>query len=104
MVLKLEKFGTKEAMADDKKVAEVYAKKGAKIVDLDEAIVDKWRAIARDTAWKDYAQKTALSAELLKLAEGVTSPDAIGPAPWSRPRQRRDRKRGGVRQSGRRRL
>ena len=66
-----ETFGTQEAIADDKKVAEVYAAKGAKIVDLDEAIVDKWRAIARDTAWKDYAQKTALSAELLKLAEGV---------------------------------
>src|SRR5215510_12692506 len=69
--LEAEKFGTEEAMADDKKVAEVYAAKGAKIVDLDEKIVDKWRAVARDTAWKDYAQKTALSAELLKLAEGV---------------------------------
>ena len=67
----LEKFGTDEAMADDKAVAEVYAKKGAKVADLDEKIVDKWRAIARDTAWKDYAQKTPLSAELLKLAEGV---------------------------------
>jgi hypothetical protein len=31
----------------------------------------KWRAIARVTAWKDYAQKTPLSAELLKLAEGI---------------------------------
>jgi len=69
--LEAETFGTQEAIADDKKVAEVYAAKGAKIVDLDEKIVDKWRAIARDTAWKDYAQKTALSAELLKLAEGV---------------------------------
>ena len=69
--LEAEKFGTQEAIADDKKVAEVYAAKGAKIADLDEKIVDKWRAIARDTAWKDYAQKTALSAELLKLAEGV---------------------------------
>jgi len=67
----LEQFGTKEAMADDQKVAEVYAKKGAKVADLDEATVDKWRAIARATAWKDYAQKTALSAELLKLAEEV---------------------------------
>jgi TRAP-type C4-dicarboxylate transport system substrate-binding protein len=67
----LEQFGTKEAMADDQKVAEVYSKKGAKVSDLDEATVDKWRAIARDTAWKDYAQKTALSAELLKLAEEV---------------------------------
>lgn len=67
----MEAFGTKEAMADDEKVAEVYAKKGAKVFDLDEAIVDKWRAIARETAWKDYAGKTALSAELIKLAEGV---------------------------------
>src|SRR5246127_611275 len=46
----LEQFGTKEAMADDQKVADVYAKKGAKVADLDEAIVDKWRTIARDTA------------------------------------------------------
>jgi TRAP-type C4-dicarboxylate transport system substrate-binding protein len=67
----LETFGTKEAMADDQKVAEVYSKKGAKVADLDTAIVDKWRNIARDTAWKDYAQKTALSAELMKLAEDV---------------------------------
>src|SRR5882724_685965 len=70
--LELEAFGTKEAMADDQKVAEVYAKKGAKVSDLDEATVDKWRAIARDTAWKDYAKKTALSAELIKLAEQVS--------------------------------
>jgi TRAP-type C4-dicarboxylate transport system substrate-binding protein len=67
----LEQFGTREAMADDRLVAEVYAKKGAKVSDLDDAIVEKWRAIARTTAWKDYAQKTALSADLLKLAEEV---------------------------------
>src|ERR1700732_4939774 len=67
----LEEFGTREAMADDAKVADVYAKKGAKVSDLDEATVEKWRAIARDTAWKDYAAKSALSAELLKLAEGI---------------------------------
>ena len=34
-------------------------------------VVEKWRKIARDTAWKDYAGKTPLSAELLKLADGV---------------------------------
>jgi TRAP-type transport system periplasmic protein len=69
----LEAFGTKEAMVDDEKVAEVYAKNGAKVADLDEATVEKWRAIARPTAWKDYAGKTPLSAELLKLAEGVNA-------------------------------
>jgi TRAP-type transport system periplasmic protein len=67
----LEQFGTAEAMADDSSVADVYAKKGAKVLDLDEKIVEKWRAIARDTAWKDYANRTALSAELIKLAEQV---------------------------------
>jgi TRAP-type transport system periplasmic protein len=67
----LEEFGTREAMADDEKVADVYAKKGAKVSDLDEATVEKWRVIARDTAWKDYAAKSPLSAELLKLAQGV---------------------------------
>ena len=67
----LEEFGTREAMADDQKVAEVYAKKGAKVLDMDDAIVDKWRAIARETAWKDYAARSALAAELIKLAEGV---------------------------------
>ena len=70
--LEMEAFATKEAMADDEKVAEVYAKKGAKVADLDDKIVDKWRAIARDTAWKDYAQRSALAAELIKLAEGVS--------------------------------
>jgi len=67
----LEEFGTKEAMADDQKVADVYTKKGAKVFDLDDATVEKWRAIARETAWKDYASKSPLSAELLKLAEGI---------------------------------
>ena len=67
----METFGTREAMADDQKVADVYGKKGASIHDLDEAIVEKWRAIARETAWKVYDGKTPLAAELLKLAEQV---------------------------------
>ena len=62
-----------ESQADDQKVADVYAKKGAKVFDMDEAIVDKWRAIARDTAWKDYAKRSPLAAELIKLAEGVNA-------------------------------
>ena len=67
----MEDFGTKEAMADDQKVADVYAKKGLQVADLSDDVVEKWRKIARDTAWKDYAGKTPLSAELLKLADGV---------------------------------
>src|SRR4051812_315307 len=69
--LEMEEFGTKEAMADDQKVSDVYAKKGLQVADLNDATVEKWRTIARDTAWEDYAGKSALSAEMLKLAEGI---------------------------------
>src|SRR5262249_31649957 len=69
--VEMEQFGTKEAMADDERISEVYAKKGAKVFDLDEATVEKWRAIARGTAWTGSAEKTALSAALLNLAEGI---------------------------------
>jgi TRAP-type C4-dicarboxylate transport system substrate-binding protein len=67
----MEAFGTKEAKNDDVRAAEIYEKAGAKLHDLDAATLDKWRAIARDTAWKDYAGKNAACADLLKLAEAM---------------------------------
>ena len=67
----LEAFGLKGAKADDDKVAEVFAKAGARTHDLDEATIEKWRAIARETAWKDYAAKNASCAELMRMAEAV---------------------------------
>lgn len=67
----LEAFGKKGAQDDDVKVAQVYEKAGAKVSAMDAAVVEKWRDIARDTAWKEYAKKTETSAKLLKLAEAV---------------------------------
>ncbi|WP_199902625.1 hypothetical protein [Azospirillum sp. B4] len=52
-------------------MAEIYAKAGVKVVDMDEKVMDEWRAIARDTAWKDFAERSAEAAALLKLAEDV---------------------------------
>jgi TRAP-type C4-dicarboxylate transport system substrate-binding protein len=69
----LEAFGRKGAQDDDAEVSKVYAKAGAKVSELDAATVAKWRDIARDTAWKDYAAKTAMSANLLKLASDVSA-------------------------------
>ena len=37
--------------------------------DLDDKAIRKWQALARDTAWKDYGEKSANCARLLKLAE-----------------------------------
>ncbi len=67
----LETFGEAGAKADDTRVEEVFGKAGAKVQVLDEATLGKWRTIARDTAWKDYAGRNANCAELLKLAEQV---------------------------------
>lgn len=69
--LEMEAFGKAGAMADDAKVAEVFSKAGATVHNLDEATVEKWRAIARDTAWKDYAAKSASCAKLIALAQEV---------------------------------
>jgi TRAP-type C4-dicarboxylate transport system substrate-binding protein len=69
----LEAFGKKGAQDDDIEVAKVYEKAGAKVSPLDAATVGKWRDIARDTAWKDYAGKTAAAANLLKLASDVSA-------------------------------
>ena len=67
----LEAFGTEEAKKDDEQVAKTYAAKGVQVVDLTDADIEKWRAIARETAWKDFASKSKQAAELLKLAEAV---------------------------------
>jgi TRAP-type C4-dicarboxylate transport system substrate-binding protein len=67
----LESFGQAGAKADDTRVEELFAKAGAKVDQIDEGTLGKWRDIARATAWKDYAGKNANCAELLKLAEQV---------------------------------
>jgi TRAP-type C4-dicarboxylate transport system substrate-binding protein len=69
----LEAFGKKGAQDDDAEVAKIYEKAGAKVSALDAATVNKWRDIARDTAWKDYAAKTPKAANLLKLASDVSA-------------------------------
>jgi TRAP-type C4-dicarboxylate transport system substrate-binding protein len=67
----LEAFGTTGAKADDEQVEKVFAKAGAKVQTLDDATLGKWRDIARETAWKDFANRSASCAELLKMAEAV---------------------------------
>ncbi|GLS42660.1 TRAP transporter substrate-binding protein DctP [Methylobacterium brachythecii] len=68
----MEAFGQEGAKADDTKVEQVFSKAGAKVQAIDEQTMGKWRDIARDTAWKDFAAKSASCAELLKLAEQVS--------------------------------
>lgn len=64
----MEPWGVAEAQKDDQKVAEVYAAKGARVVDLSADDLAKWRKLAEETAWKDFAAKSPEADELLKLA------------------------------------
>lgn len=65
----MEKFAFEQARADDQAVAAVYQKAGGKAYDMSAATVKKWQAIARETAWKDFAAKNESCARILKLAE-----------------------------------
>ena len=40
---------------------------------IDQAEVDKWKAVAATTCWKDYADKSASNAEFLKLSQQVSA-------------------------------
>ena len=65
----LEGFARDAAKADDKMAGEVYAKAGAKLYDIDDAVLRKWQAIAHDTAWKDFGERNESCAALLKAAQ-----------------------------------
>jgi len=65
----MEAFGRQAAMADDDEVVKVYRKAGAQVHPLENDVLEKWKAIARETAWKDYAAKNANCARFIKLAE-----------------------------------
>jgi TRAP-type C4-dicarboxylate transport system substrate-binding protein len=65
----LETFARRAAQEDDAAVAAVYSRAGARVVDLNPGTLKKWQEIARNSAWKDYAEHNANCAKLLELAE-----------------------------------
>jgi len=67
----LEADGTNAAKKDDDEAISVYAAKGANVHELTEEHIEQWRALARETAWKDFAAKSKRAEELLKLAQAA---------------------------------
>jgi len=67
----LEPFAMEGAKADDKLLADIYAKAGVKVVDMDQAAFDKWFAIAKETAYKDFAANVKNGQQLLDMALAV---------------------------------
>ena len=69
--LELESFATASAKEDDTKVADVYRKAGAKVADMDDASIAKWRKIAETAAWTDFSKRSAECERYLKMAKAV---------------------------------
>jgi TRAP-type C4-dicarboxylate transport system substrate-binding protein len=67
----LEPFAVEGAKKDDKLLAEVYAKAGAKVVDMDQAAFEKWLAIAKETSYKNFAENVPNGKQLLDMALSV---------------------------------
>ena len=58
-------------LANDEAVVAVYKTAGAKVADLDGATINRWRKIAEDAAWTDFAKRSADCERFLKMAKAV---------------------------------
>lgn len=67
----LEPFAVKEAKADDQALADVFAKAGAKVVDMNEAQFAEWLEIAKKSAYKDFETRVKNGRQLLDMALSV---------------------------------
>ncbi|GJD36049.1 TRAP-type C4-dicarboxylate transport system substrate-binding protein [Methylobacterium aerolatum] len=65
----LETFGRKTSEEDDKLLVETFRKSGLTVDTMDEAMIQPWHDVARDSAWKDFAARSSETARFLKLAE-----------------------------------
>lgn len=68
----MEKYGTEQAKLDDINAAIYFAKGQNKIFELDSAQVEKWTAVAKTSAWVDFANKSETCASMLKAAEKLS--------------------------------
>ena len=68
----LEPWAMQQAKADDAALDAVFVKAGIKVSTIDPGMLKEWRDLARETAWKGYAAKSAGCANFLKMAEAVT--------------------------------
>jgi TRAP-type C4-dicarboxylate transport system substrate-binding protein len=71
--LAMEAFALESARADDIELTTTFSHAGVTVREFDAGALAKWQAVARDTAWKDFADRNAACAALLKLAEKVSA-------------------------------
>ena len=67
----VEAAGLEGSKVDDRRLSSVYAKAGAQVVEMDGAALDQWKAVARESAWKDFAARSANTDRILKMSQEV---------------------------------
>lgn len=67
----MQAYALAACQANDKKVAQVYAKAGGHVYDMDKAQFLQWKLLAKKSAWKDFASHVKDGQKLLDMAEAV---------------------------------
>ncbi len=68
-----EAFALEQARADDTRLVDIYTKAGVGVHDMTPQSLAQWKAVAQESAWKDFAGRSAACANLLKLAGAVAA-------------------------------
>jgi TRAP-type C4-dicarboxylate transport system substrate-binding protein len=68
----MEKFGTEQAKLDDIDAAIAFAKAGNKVFEMDMSVVDKWKAVAKPSAWKEFSERNETCAAMMRSAEKIS--------------------------------
>ena len=68
----MEKFGTEQAKLDDIDASIAFAKASNKVFELDSSVVDKWKAVAQKSAWKEFSERNETCAAMMRSAEKIS--------------------------------
>ena len=67
----LEQFALDACKKDDQRVADVFAKAGDKVYDMNAQQFAQWKALAQKSAWKDFAEHVKDGQHLISMAAAV---------------------------------
>ena len=68
---KLEKFALEETIKDDAQVTDYFKEKGVIVHDMTAKELEEWSKVAKESAWKTFAQKVKGGQKLLDMALAV---------------------------------
>lgn len=67
----LQPYALDACKADDLRVADVFGKAGDHVYDMDSQQFQEWKSLAKQSAWKDFAEQVKDGQHLLDIAESV---------------------------------